>query len=71
MEHVLGDALEAAAERALVLKTGARGLRTIIDDYSRKDRTRFWLNSLLLLSMGFTLVLGTYVIVTFNPNIGG
>jgi succinate dehydrogenase / fumarate reductase membrane anchor subunit len=31
--------------------------------------TRFWLNSVLLLSIGFTLVLGTYVIVTFNPNI--
>ena len=26
------DALEAAAERALVLKTGARGLRTIIEE---------------------------------------
>jgi succinate dehydrogenase / fumarate reductase membrane anchor subunit len=49
---------------------GGNGLRTIIDDYSRKDTTRFWLNSLLLLSMGFTLVLGTYVILTFDPNIG-
>ena len=48
---------------------GGNGLRNIIDDYSRKDSTRFWLNSLLLLSMGFTLLLGTYVIVTFNPNI--
>ncbi len=44
---------------------------TIIDDYSRKNSTRFWLNSLLLLSMGFTVVLGTYVILTFDPNIGG
>ena len=50
---------------------GGNGLRTIIDDYSRKDSTRFWLNSLLLLSMGFTLVLGTYVLLTFDPNIGG
>jgi len=49
---------------------GGNGLRTIIDDYSRKDTTRFWLNGLLLLSMGFTLVLGTYVILTFDPNIG-
>ena len=48
---------------------GGNGLRNIIDDYSRKDVTRFWLNSVLLLSIGFTLVLGTYVIVTFNPNI--
>ena len=38
---------------------GTNGLRTIINDYSRKDCTRFWLKSLLLLSMGFTFVLGT------------
>ena len=35
---------------------GGNGLRTIIDDYSRKDSTRFWLNTLLALSMAFTLV---------------
>ena len=45
-------------------------LRCVKDDYSRKDSTRFWLNSLLLLSMGFTLVLGTYVLMTFDANIG-
>jgi succinate dehydrogenase / fumarate reductase membrane anchor subunit len=27
------------------------------------------LNSLLLLATGFTLVLGTYVLVTFDPSI--
>ena len=48
---------------------GGNGLRVIIDDYTRKDSTRFWLNSLLLLSVGFTLVLGTYVLLTFDPNI--
>jgi len=48
---------------------GGNGLRTIIDDYTRKDSTRFWLNTLLALSMAVTLVLGTYVLVTFNPNI--
>src|ERR1700733_6169229 len=48
---------------------GGNGLRTIIDDYSRKDSTRFWLNPLLALSMAFTLVLGTYVLLTFDPNI--
>ncbi|WP_293053989.1 succinate dehydrogenase hydrophobic membrane anchor subunit [Mycobacterium sp.] len=48
---------------------GGNGLRTIIDDYTRKDSTRFWLNTLLALSMVVTLVLGTYVLVTFNPNI--
>jgi succinate dehydrogenase / fumarate reductase membrane anchor subunit len=50
---------------------GGNGLRTIIDDYSRKDSTRFWLNTLLALSMAFTLVLGTYVLLTFDPNISG
>src|SRR6202012_956837 len=48
---------------------GGNGLRTIIDDYSRKDSTRFWLNALLAVSMVFTLVLGTYVLLTFDPNI--
>lgn len=37
---------------------GGNGLRTIIDDYARKDSTRFWLNTLLGVSMVFTLVLG-------------
>ena len=48
---------------------GGNGLRTIIDDYARKDSTRIWLKSLLAISMTFTLVLGTYVLVTFNPNV--
>ncbi|MEI7716514.1 MAG: succinate dehydrogenase hydrophobic membrane anchor subunit [Mycobacterium sp.] len=50
---------------------GGNGMRVIISDYSRKDATRFWLNSLLTVSILFTLVLGTYVIMTFDPNIGG
>lgn len=48
---------------------GGNGMRTIIDDYSRKDSTRFWLNTLLALSMAFTLVLGSYVLLTFDANI--
>jgi succinate dehydrogenase / fumarate reductase membrane anchor subunit len=48
---------------------GANGMRTIIADYARKGSTRFWLNTLLALAMTFTLVLGTYVLLTFNPNI--
>ena len=48
---------------------GGNGIRTIIDDYSRKNITRFWLNALLTVSMVFTLMLGTYVLMTFNPNI--
>ncbi|WP_235621829.1 succinate dehydrogenase hydrophobic membrane anchor subunit, partial [Mycobacteroides abscessus] len=49
---------------------GGNGMRTIIADYTRKDSTRFWLNCLLALSIIFTVVLGTYVLLTFNPNIG-
>ena len=48
---------------------GANGMRTIIGDYARKNTTKFWLNSVLLLAVGFTLVLGTYVLVTFDANI--
>ena len=48
---------------------GGNGMRTIIADYARKDSTKFWLNTLLALSMVFTLVLGTYVLLTFDANI--
>ena len=53
----------------LAMLHGANGMRTIIGDYARKNTTKFWLNSLLLLATGFTLVLGTYVLVTFDANI--
>ena len=48
---------------------GGNGIRTIIADYTRKDSTKFWLNTLLALSMAFTLVLGTYVLLTFDASI--
>ncbi|WP_299575433.1 succinate dehydrogenase hydrophobic membrane anchor subunit [uncultured Williamsia sp.] len=47
---------------------GGNGVRTVIADYSRKDSTRFWLNTLLVLSMILVLVLGTYAILTFDVN---
>lgn len=50
---------------------GGNGLRTVINDYARKDRTRFWLTTLLVLSMILITGLGTYVIFTFDPNITG
>ena len=53
----------------LAMVHGANGMRTIIGDYARKNITRFYLNSLLLLATGFTVVLGTYVLVTFDANI--
>ena len=48
---------------------GGNGIRTIIADYSRKDSTRFWLNSLLLVSMAIVLIVGTYTLLTFDPTI--
>ena len=48
---------------------GGNGMRTIIADYARKDSTRFWLNLLLATSMLLVLVVGTYTLLTFNPNI--
>ena len=53
----------------LAMIHGANGMRTIIGDYARKNTTKFYLNSLLLLATGFTLVLGSYVLVTFDANI--
>jgi succinate dehydrogenase / fumarate reductase membrane anchor subunit len=48
---------------------GGNGMRTIIADYARKDSTRFWLNTLLAISMVLILVVGTYTLLTFDPNI--
>ena len=49
---------------------GGNGLRTVINDYARKDGTRFWLQTLLNVAVLLIVVLGTYVIFTFDPNIG-
>jgi succinate dehydrogenase / fumarate reductase membrane anchor subunit len=40
------------------------------NDYAERDQTRFWLKMLLYLAAGFTILLGTLVIFTFDPNIG-
>ena len=49
---------------------GGNGLRTIISDYTRKDSTKFWLTTLLVISMILVMGLGSYVIFTFDPNVG-
>ncbi|KAA1433068.1 succinate dehydrogenase hydrophobic membrane anchor subunit [Mycolicibacter arupensis] len=48
---------------------GANGLRTIIGDYTRSSRSRFWLMALLAVSVIFTLMLGSYVLLSFDANI--
>jgi succinate dehydrogenase / fumarate reductase membrane anchor subunit len=48
---------------------GTNGLRTVINDYARRDGTRFWLKMLLYTSAVLILALGTFVIFTFDPNL--
>jgi succinate dehydrogenase / fumarate reductase, membrane anchor subunit len=48
---------------------GTNGLRTVINDYARRDGTRFWLKVLLYTSALLILALGTFVIFTFDPNL--
>lgn len=55
----------------LALLHGTNGMRTIIDDYARHRGWRvFWL-SLLYVSAAVLLVMGTLVLVTFQPEIAG
>lgn len=51
----------------LAMIHGTNGLRTIINDYAERDRTRLVLKALLLLAFTVTVVLGTLVIFTFDP----
>ncbi|NJQ00659.1 succinate dehydrogenase hydrophobic membrane anchor subunit [Streptomyces zingiberis] len=53
----------------LAMLHGANGLRTVINDYAERDGTRFWLKTLLWTATVFTILLGTLVIFTFDPNI--
>ncbi|HET7735256.1 MAG TPA: succinate dehydrogenase hydrophobic membrane anchor subunit [Nocardioidaceae bacterium] len=46
---------------------GLNGLRTIINDYTTKETSRFVLKTLLYFSALIVLVLGTLVIFTFDP----
>ena len=53
----------------LAMIHGSNGLRTIINDYTRRDLTRFWLKSLLYTASTITIALGTLVIFTFDPTL--
>src|SRR6185503_15269440 len=48
---------------------GTIGLRTVIDDYTRADATRFWLKMALYTASTLVIALGTLVIFTFDPTI--
>lgn len=51
----------------LAMLHGTNGIRTIIDDYAEKDKTRFWLKVCLFVAAAFIILLGTLVIFTFDP----
>lgn len=53
----------------LAMIHGANGLRTIINDYTRRDGTRVALKGLLYTATTITVALGTLVIFTFDPTI--
>ena len=53
----------------LAMLHGCNGLRTIINDYAEKDRTRLLLKGVLYTSALLILFLGTLVIFTFDPDI--
>lgn len=53
----------------LAMLHGANGMRTIINDYAERANTRLWLKGLLYTATVFTVLLGTLVIFTFDPNI--
>jgi succinate dehydrogenase / fumarate reductase membrane anchor subunit len=46
---------------------GFNGVRTIINDYSERDSTRWVLKGLLVTATLLVIVLGTLVIFTFDP----
>ncbi len=51
----------------LAMMHGTNGVRTIINDYAERDRTRLWLKMALYSSFVVVVVLGTLVIFTFDP----
>ena len=53
----------------LAMLHGGNGLRTVINDYAEQPNTRLWLKTLLFTAVAFTIVLGSLVIFTFDPNI--
>ena len=51
----------------LAMLHGANGVRTIINDYTRRGTGRFWLTMILYIATAVIIILGTLVIFTFDP----
>ncbi|MFN2586796.1 MAG: succinate dehydrogenase hydrophobic membrane anchor subunit [Actinomycetota bacterium] len=55
----------------LSLLHGANGLRIVVEDYVHNAAWRVTVKSLLYATAAVLMVMGTAVIVTFDPNVGG
>lgn len=55
----------------LALLHGANGLRVIIDDYVKSAGKRTAIKAVLFTATGVLLIMGTAVLITFNPESGG
>ena len=55
----------------LALLHGVNGLRVIIDDYVQRDGLRTGIKATLYTVTGILLVMGTAVLITFDPGQGG
>ena len=51
----------------LAMLHGANGVRTIINEYTRRGSARFWLTMILYIATAVIIILGTLVIFTFDP----
>ena len=51
----------------LAMIHGTNGVRTIINDYAERDRSRFWLKVALYAASVLVLAVGTLTIFTFDP----
>jgi succinate dehydrogenase / fumarate reductase membrane anchor subunit len=51
----------------LAMLHGTNGVRTVINDYTSRDATRYWLKMMLYLSFTVIVVVGTLVIFSFDP----
>ncbi|MDR3068206.1 MAG: succinate dehydrogenase [Cellulomonas sp.] len=51
----------------LAMIHGTNGMRTIINDYAKRNATRLWLKILVGAAATAVVVLGTLVIFTFDP----
>jgi succinate dehydrogenase / fumarate reductase, membrane anchor subunit len=55
----------------LALLHGANGLRVVIDDYVRRDGLRTFIKATLYTVTTILMIMGTAVLVTFDPGAGG